>query len=73
MKIIHQIEKCIGCGSCVAICPQSWEMRDDGKANLINSKINKKTNSQELEVKEIGCNQEVAEICPVECIKIKNN
>lgn len=73
MKIIHQIEKCIGCGSCVAICPQSWEMGDDGKAHLLDSKINKKTNSQELEVKEVGCNQEAVEICPVECIKIKNN
>ncbi len=73
MKIIHQIEKCIGCGSCVAICPQNWEIGDEGKAHLLNSKINKKTNNEELEVKEIGCNQEAAEICPVQCIKIKNN
>lgn len=73
MKIIHQIEKCIGCGSCVAICPQNWEIGDEGKAHLLNSKTNKKTNNEELEVKEIGCNQEAAEICPVQCIKIKNN
>ncbi len=73
MKIIHQIEKCIGCGSCVAICPQNWEIRDDAKAHLLDSKMNKKTNNEELEVKEIGCNQEAAQICPVQCIKIKNN
>jgi len=25
-------EKCIGCGACVAVCPQSFEMAGDGKA-----------------------------------------
>jgi ferredoxin len=25
-------EKCIGCGSCVAICPEVYEIETDGKA-----------------------------------------
>jgi ferredoxin len=58
-KITQDHEKCIGCGSCVAVC-DNWEMTDDGKAKP------KKT-----EVGEVGCNKEAEEICPVECIKIK--
>ena len=25
-------DSCIGCGACVSICPNSFEMGDDGKA-----------------------------------------
>ncbi len=65
MKIIQEHEKCIGCGSCVAICPKYWEIGDDGKAKLINSEAN------ELEISKLECNQEAADACPVQCIKIK--
>jgi len=71
MKIIHEKEKCIGCGSCVALCPEFWEIGEDGKAHLLNSKTNQKTGDYELEIKEVACNQEAADICPVQCIKIK--
>jgi len=70
MKIIHEKEKCIGCGSCVALCPKFWEMAEDGKASLLNSKKNPKTGNDELEVQKIGCNQEAADACPVQCIHI---
>jgi len=65
MKIIQEHEKCIGCGSCVAICPKYWEIADDGKAKLVGSK------GEELEVDEVGCNQEASDACPVQCIKIQ--
>lgn len=71
MKIIHERQKCIGCGSCVALCPEYWEMAEDGKANLLNSKTNPKSENQELEIEKIECNQEAADICPVQCIRIK--
>lgn len=58
-KITQDREKCIGCGSCAAVC-DNWEMRDDGKA------YPKKT-----EVEEVGCNKEAEEICPVGCIKVE--
>jgi len=71
MKIIHDLEKCIGCGSCVALCPEYWEMRaEDGKAHLLNSKVNSETNNEELEITDVACNQEAVAICPVQCIKI---
>jgi len=30
-------EKCIGCGLCVANCPEATQMGKDGKAEIINS------------------------------------
>lgn len=68
-KIIHEREKCIGCGSCAALCPDFWEMAEDGKATLKNSVKNAEGNF-ELEIEEIGCNQEAADSCPVKCIFI---
>jgi len=70
MKIIHEKEKCIGCGSCVALCPKFWEMADDGKARLLNSKENQKTGNFEIEIEKAECNQEAADACPVQCISI---
>ena len=70
MKIIHEREKCIGCGSCVAVCPKYWEMVDDGKSNLLGAKVDFKNGNQELEIKEIECNQDAADSCPVQCIHI---
>lgn len=71
MKIIHEIGRCIGCGSCVVVCPKYWEMGDDGKAHLLNSKINPDTKNEELEIKERECNQEAINVCPVQCIRIQ--
>lgn len=68
-KIILEVQKCIGCGSCEAVCPKFWKLGDDGKAKLADSKP--AGENFELEVKEIGCNREAAETCPVQCIKIE--
>jgi len=71
MKIIQEHEKCIGCGSCVAICSKYWEMDDNGKAKLIGSKLNSENKSYELDIGEVECNQEAVDVCPVQCIRIK--
>lgn len=68
-KIIQEREKCIGCGSCAALCPKYWQMSEDGKSTLLNSKKNKEGNF-ELEVKEVECNQEAADACPVQIIHV---
>ncbi len=28
-RIIQDTEACIGCGSCEAVCPQNWIMKED--------------------------------------------
>ena len=60
IKISMDREKCIGCGSCAAVCPDNWELADDGKAKP------KKT-----ELEEVGCNEKAAQVCPVQCIKVE--
>lgn len=59
-KIVQDVDKCISCGTCVSICSENWEMRDDNKAHPIKE-----------EVDELGCNQTAADACPVQCISIK--
>jgi ferredoxin len=58
-RIEHDRDACIGCGSCVSICPANWVMAKDGKSKP------KKT-----DLDDIGCNQEAADACPVSCIKV---
>ena len=71
MKIIHEREKCIGCGACVATCPKYWQMAEDGKSRLSEGKVQPKTGDYELEIEKIGCNQGAADSCPVNIIHIK--
>jgi len=70
MKIILQRSKCIGCASCAAICPELFEMADDGFSHLIGS--NKEGENELLEIDEAkaGCAKEAAEVCPVQIIEI---
>ena len=70
MKIIHEREKCIGCGACVAICSKYWEMAEDGKSSLLKANVNPKTGNFELEVKKTECNQDAVDSCPVNIIHI---
>jgi ferredoxin len=68
-KIIQEREKCIGCGSCAALCPKFFEMTDDGKAKLLNPEKNAEGND-ELEVEKVECAQEAVDACPVQIIHI---
>lgn len=71
MKIIHEYDKCIGCGACVSMCPKEWKMGKNGKAELLESKPNPKNGNHEKEVAKIGCNQDAADSCPINIIHIE--
>ena len=71
MRIILKREKCINCGSCVALCPKYFEMGEDGRSMIKGSKKNQKTGNFELEIKEVGCAKDAAETCPVQIIHIE--
>ena len=58
-KIVHDREKCISCGACASICPDNWEIADDGKSKPKKTLLDS-----------IGCNQDAADACPVSCIKV---
>lgn len=59
-KISVDKKKCIGCGSCNAICPKSFTMKD-GKAEPTNKQVEK-----------ITCEKDAESSCPVNAIKISN-
>ena len=71
MEIILEKSKCIGCGSCIALCPKFFEIDEEGKAHLKKSEFDSKTEEETLEVSKLECAEETVEICPVQCIKIK--
>ena len=59
-KIKVDQELCIGCGACVNLCPDAFELQDDGKVNVVNKNESKK------------CDCEIAiNSCPVGAIKIE--
>ncbi|MCG2809251.1 MAG: ferredoxin, partial [Candidatus Portnoybacteria bacterium] len=53
MKIKIDKDKCIGCGSCVAVCSDCFEMDSDNKAVLKDSG-------------DMKCAQEAVDVCPVQ-------
>lgn len=57
-KIIHNKEKCIGCGKCVKIS-ENWRL---GRY---------KAEPKVTEVETLGTNKIVSLLCPVQCIKIE--
>lgn len=71
-KIIHEREICIGCGACAAVCPDFWEMAEDGKSDLKNGKYVGKNQERIIDEKDFKCNNDAAEGCPVNCIHLEN-
>ena len=63
---------CIGSLSCNAVADKFWNRAADGKAKLANSIYNKKTKKWELIIdeKDFQINQDAADSCPVEAIKL---
>jgi ferredoxin len=56
-KVKVNKEKCIGCGACVAICPEVFELKA-GKAIVKKAQTNKE------------CAKQAADSCPVNAITI---
>ncbi len=62
-SITHDEKACIGCGACVSVCSENWEMADTGKSKIKKAKITDK---------ELANNMEAATVCPVNCIHISD-
>lgn len=51
-------EKCVGCGLCVGLCPDTFQMGADDKSQVIKEEVT-------------DCAKEAAAQCPVNCIIIE--
>ena len=69
-KVTQQRDKCIGCGTCVAVCPTYWHMGDDGKSSLKDAK-DIGGGKVEFELEDVACNKEAAASCPVQIIIVE--
>ena len=49
--------KCIGCGLCAGMCPETFHMDLDGKSEVINEAVT-------------DCAKNAADNCPVEAISV---
>jgi len=71
IKIIHDRKKCIGCNSCVELCPQNWMMdQETGRSILIGSKEKRTVFVGEAFECDREANLKAAEACPVKIIKV---
>ena len=60
MKIIYDKKKCIGCQSCVSICPEYFDI-EDGKIFVSIADVDEKDKKL----------KEAIDACPFSCIKLK--
>ncbi|MGV8169398.1 MAG: ferredoxin [Candidatus Nanoarchaeia archaeon] len=70
-KLDQDHPNCIGCGACVAVAPDYWEMNEDGKASILKGKTREdKWEEREITEKDLQHNKEAAESCPVNVIHL---
>ena len=69
-KVVHEIEKCIGCGACTSVCGKFWSLGPEGKAVLKGAKTAGKNKELTIKDADIACNRQAADVCPVQCIRI---
>jgi len=61
VKVTIDLELCTGCGTCEAVCPEVFELDDEGFARVIPG----------ADCAEAGCCAEAADSCPEGAITIE--
>jgi len=78
-RVVFNRNECIGAAACAAVAPEFWEMKEDGKADLLGAKKDEKGNDyiilKEGQLTEsmkdaIKLNKDAAEVCPVRVISV---
>ena len=72
-QLFHDRPNCIGCAACAAVAPDFWSMSEDGKSDIIGSKMKEdETEEMDIDEKDYKENKEAADSCPVNVIHIIN-
>ncbi len=69
-RIEYERAGCIGAAACVGVDPATWELADDGKANIINADKRNSIWTKEIDEEELEKQMMAAESCPVNIIHI---
>lgn len=67
MKVKINKEKCVMCGSCVAVCPEVFEMKDDGSVDV-------KTEYHNVNIEDVALIEKIKQAqtaCPTLAIEIE--
>jgi len=70
MRITIDRENCIGCGLCEAICPDVFELADDGKSSIKEPYRLGDPSEGEVDESLEDCVRDASESCPVSVISI---
>ena len=68
VKIVQDRKTCIGCGACIALAPEYWELNNEGKSKFKLSESPEIT--LDLEEDELQTLIESVEACPVNAIHL---
>ena len=72
LTLTHFRANCIGCGSCVELCPEHWVIsKSDGKATLKGSQKKGKCFVKKIHAIDRTENEEAALACPVGIIRLQ--
>ena len=63
-KITVSKDRCIGCGACEGLCPDVFELQDDGFASATKDNYDELDDNQKSEV------NDAASCCPTSAIEI---
>lgn len=71
MKIVIDRENCIGCGACETVCPEVFELAEDGKSSI--TEKYRRSDLGQGKVKEgmASCVESAKDSCPVEVISME--
>lgn len=67
MKVRISKDKCVMCGSCVGICPEVFEMKDDGVVDVKDAYKDQEVTDGVLQDKV----KQAMEACPTSAIEIE--
>jgi len=70
LKAYVDKDTCISCGLCPSICPEVFEMQDDGKAGICDS-VGEGGNKNVVPEEAAESAKEAEEACPVAAISIE--